>query len=148
MSFSLVLGTGVLLLLSLAASAALGGVERLMGHLLPWPVFLLELSDLFISFGVITLLLALIFKFLPDTRIGWNDVWIGAAIASLLLTTGKVLIGFYLGRSVATSVYGAVSSPLVVLVWIYYSAQILLFGAEITHVYANKHGSLLKRRPA
>jgi membrane protein len=141
LSFSLVLGTGVLLLLSFVSSTALGAVERFMGHLLPWPVFSLELGDFLLSFGVITLLLALIFKLLPDTEIAWNDVWIGAAIASLLFTTGKVLIGLYLGRSVVTSAYGAVSSPLVVLVWIYYSAQILLFGAEITHVYANKHGS-------
>ena len=113
-----------------------------MGHLLPWRVFILESV---LSFGVITLLLALIFILLPDTEIAWNDVWIGAVIASLLFTTGKVLIGLYLSRSVVTSAYGAASSPLVVLVWIYYSAQILLFGAEITHVYANRHGSLLKR---
>ncbi|RPI24169.1 MAG: YihY/virulence factor BrkB family protein [Acidobacteria bacterium] len=145
LSFSLVLGTGVLLLLSLVASAALGGVGRSMGHLLTWRVFILESV---LSFGVITLLLALVFKLLPDTKIAWNDVWIGAAIASLLFTTGKVLIGLYLSRSVVTSAYGAVSSPLVVLVWIYYSAQILLLGAEITHVYTNKHGSLSKRRPA
>jgi membrane protein len=141
LSFSMVLGTGFLLLLSFVCSAALGAVERSMGHLLPWPVFSLELVDFLLSFGVITLLLALVFKLLPDTEIAWNDVWIGAAIASLLFTTGKVLIGLYLGRSAVTSPYGAVSSPLVVLVWIYYSAQILLFGAEITHVYANKHGS-------
>jgi len=141
LSFSLVLGAGLLLLLSLVSSAALGAVERAIGHLLPWPVFSLELGDFLLSFGVITLLLALIFKLLPDTEIAWNDVWIGAAIASLLFTTGKVLIGLYLGRSVVTSAYGAVSSPLVVLVWMYYSAQILLFGAEITHVYANRHGS-------
>jgi membrane protein len=141
LSFSMVLGTGFLLLLSFVCSAALGAVERSMGHLLPWPVFSLELVDFLLSFGVITLLLALVFKLLPDTEIAWNDVWIGAAIASLLFTTGKVLIGLYLGRSAVTSPYGAVSSPLVVLVWIYYSAQILLLGAEITHVYANKHGS-------
>jgi membrane protein len=90
---------------------------------------------------VITLLLVLIFKLLPNTEIAWNDVWIGAAIASLPFTTGKVLIGLYLGRSAVASSYGALSSPLVVLVWIYYSAQILLFGAEMTHVYANRHGS-------
>ena len=144
LSFGLVLGTGFVLLLSLVSSAALGSVERLMGHLLPWPVFFLESGDFLLSFGVITLLLALIFKLLPDTEIAWNDVWIGAAIASLLFTTGKVLIGLYLGRSVVTSAYGAVSSPLVVLVWVYYSAQILLFGAEITHVYANQHGSRLE----
>jgi len=145
LSFSLVLGTGVLLLLSLVASTALGGAGGSMGHLLPWRVFILESA---LSFGVVSLLLALIFKLLPDTRIAWNDVWIGAAIASLLFTTGKVLIGLYLSRSVVTSAYGAASSPLVVLVWIYYSAQILLFGAEMTHVYAKKHGSLLKRKPA
>ncbi len=145
LSFSLVLGTGVLLLLALVAGAALVGAGVSMGHLLPWRVFILESV---LSFGVITLLLALIFKLLPNTKIAWNDVWIGAAIGSLFFTTGKVLIGLYLSRSVVTSAYGAVSSPLVVLVWIYYSAQILLFGAEITHVYANKHGSLLKRRPA
>ena len=98
LSFSLVLGTGFLLLLSLVSSAALGAVERFMGHLLPWPVFLLELVDFLLSFGVITLLLALIFKLLPDTQIAWSDVWIGAAIASLLFTIGKVLIGLYLGR--------------------------------------------------
>ena len=141
LSFSLVLGTGFLLLLSLVSSAALGAVERFMGHLLPWPVFFLELVDFLFSFGVITLLLAAIFRLLPDTEIAWNDVWIGAAIASLLFTTGKVLIGLYLAGSAVASAYGAVSSPLVVLVWIYYSAQIFLFGAEITHVYANKHGS-------
>jgi membrane protein len=141
LSFSLVLGTGILLLFSLLSSAALAAVESFMGHLLPWAVYSLELGDFLLSFGVVTLLLALIFKLLPDTEIAWNDVWIGAAIASLLFTAGKVLIGLYLGRSAVTSAYGAVSSPLVVLVWIYYSAQILLFGAEITHVYANKRGS-------
>jgi len=141
LSFSLVLGTGFLLLLSLVSSATLGAVQRFMGHLLPLPVFSLELIDFLLSFGVITLLLAAIFRLLPDTEIAWNDVWIGAAIASLLFTTGKVLIGLYLLGSAVSSAYGAVSSPLVVLVWIYYSAQIFLFGAEITHVYANKHGS-------
>jgi membrane protein len=148
LSFSLVLGTGVLLLLSLVCSAALGAVERFMGHLLPWPVVFLESADFLFSFGVITLLLAAIFRLLPDTEIAWNDVWIGAAIASLLLTTGKVLIGLYLAGSAVTSAYGAVSSPLVVLVWTYYSAQIFLFGAEITHVYANKHGSRVESSTA
>ena len=141
LSFSLVLGTGFLLLLSLVSSAALGAVQRFVGHSLPWPVFLLESVDFLLSFGVITLLLAAIIRLLPDTEIVWNDVWIGAAIASLLFTTGKMLIGLYLAGSVVASAYGAVSSPLVILVWIYYSAQIILFGAEITHVYANKHGS-------
>jgi membrane protein len=144
LSFSLVLGTGFLLLLSLVSSATLAAVQRFMGHLLPWPVFSLEMIDFLLSFGVITLLLAMVFKLLPDTEIAWNDVWVGAAIASLLFTAGKVLIGLYLLGSAVSSAYGAVSSPLVVLVWIYYSAQILLFGAEITHVYANKHGSRIE----
>jgi membrane protein len=143
-SFALVLGTGFLLLLSLISSAALGAVQRFMGHILRWPVFLLESVDFLLSFAVITLLLAMIFRLLPNAKIAWNDVWIGAAIASLLFTIGKVLIGLYLGGSAVASVYGAVSSPLVVLVWIYYSAQIFIFGAEITHVYANKHGSRAK----
>jgi membrane protein len=143
LSFSLVLGTGFLLLLSLVSSATLAAVKRFMGHLLPWPVFSLELIDFLLSFGVITLLAAMVFKLLPDTKIAWSDVWVGAAIASLLFTAGKVLLGLYLLGSAVSSAYGAVSSPLVVLVWIYYSAQIFLFGAEITHVYANKHGSQL-----
>jgi membrane protein len=153
LSFGLVLGTGFLLLLSLISSAALGAVRRFMIQVLPWPVFLLELVDFLLSFGVIALLLAAIFRLLPDTEIAWNDVWIGASIASLLFTIGKLLIGLYLGGSAVASTYGAVSSPLVILVWIYCSAQILIFGAEVTHIYANKHGSrakspLVQQRPA
>jgi membrane protein len=144
-SFSLVLGTGFLLLLSVILSAALGIAKRFVGHVFPGPVLLLQSVDFFLSMALITLLLAMIFKLLPDTRIAWNDVWIGAAFASLLYTIGKVMIGSYLGGSAVSSTYGAVSAPLVVLVWIYYSAQILLFGAEITCVYANKHGSRAER---
>ena len=140
LSFSLVLCTGVLLLFSLVSSAALGAVKRSMGHQLPLPVFFLESVDFIFWCAVIALLLAAVFRLLPDAEIAWNDVWIGAAIASLLFTTGKVMIGLYLAGSAVTSAYGAVSSLLIVLVWIYYSAQIVLFGAEITHVYANKHG--------
>lgn len=140
-SFCLVLSTGFLLMVSLVSSAVLGTVGKFMGHLLPKPVFLLESVDLLVSFGVITLLLAMIFKFLPDTEIAWSDVWIGAGVASLLFTIGKVLIGFYLLRSTVASAYGAAASLVILLVWIYYSAQILLLGAEVTHVYANKHGS-------
>lgn len=141
LSFSLVLGTGLLLLMSLISSAALRVVQRFMGHTLPWHVFILGLGDFIVSFGAITLLLAMIFKVLPQTPIAWRDVWSGAAIASFLFTIGKLLLGLYLGGSIVVSAYGAVSSPLVILVWIYYSAQILIFGAEVTHVYANKHGS-------
>ncbi len=141
LSFGLVLGTGFLLLASLVLSAALGAVGKFMGNLLPGPVFLLELVNSLLSFGAIMLLLATIFKFVPDTEIAWRDVWIGAAVASLLFTIDKALLGFYLGRSTVASAYGAAGSLVIIMVWIYYSAQILFFGAEVTHVYTNKYGS-------
>jgi membrane protein len=97
--------------------------------------------NFFVSFAVITLLFALIFKYLPDAQIAWSNVWIGAAITALLFAIGKFILGFYLGNSAIGSAYGAAGSILVVLVWIYYSAQILFFGAEFTKVYANRYGA-------
>jgi membrane protein len=144
LSFSLVLGTGVLLLVSIVSTTALAAMAKFIRQQLPWPLFFWESVDFIFWCGVITLLLATIFRLLPDTEIAWSDMWIGAAIASLLFTVGKVLIGLYLAGSAAGSAYGAMSAPLVVLVWIYYSAQIVLFGAEITHVYANKYGSRIE----
>ena len=143
-SFGLVLGTGFLLMVSLVISAVLGAAGRFMGHLLPGPVVLLESLTALLSFAVITLLLAMIFKFLPAAEIAWSDVWIGATVASLLFTIGKVLIGVYLVRSTVASAYGAAASLVILLVWVYYSAQILLLGAEVTHVYAYKYGSRVK----
>jgi membrane protein len=141
LSFGLVLGTGFLLMVSLALSAALAVVGTFMGHLLPIPAFMLESVNFLLSFAVITLLFAMIFKFLPDTEVAWGDVWIGAAVTAFLFTIGKMLIGLYLGESSVASAYGAAGSLVVVLVWVYYSAQILLLGAEFTHVYANRRGS-------
>jgi membrane protein len=141
LSFGLVLGTGCLLLVSLALSAALAVAGKFMGDLLPAPAFFFESVNSLLSFGVTTLLFAMLFKLLPDTKIAWSDVWIGAAATSLLFTTGKMLIGLYLGRSTMASAYGAAASLVIVLVWVYYSAQILLLGAEFTHIYAEKHGS-------
>ncbi len=140
MSFGLVLGTGLLLILSLAVSAALHAMRSFMGLPLPGPIFL-ESVDFLFSFGAIALLLAMIFKYLPDTEVAWSDVWIGAAVASLLSTTGKTLMGLYLTRSTVASAYGAAASLVIILTWVYYSAQILLLGAEITHVYAIRRGS-------
>jgi membrane protein len=141
-SFGLVLATGFLLLVSLALSAALGAMGKFMGHMLPAAAFLLfESLNFIVSVAVITLLFAMIYKVLPDTEIAWSDVWIGAAITALLFTVGKLLIGLYLGRSTVASPYGAAGSLVILLVWVYYSAQILLLGAEFTHVYAGKHGS-------
>ena len=141
LSFGLVLGLGFLLLVSLVVSAALGAVGNFIAPLLPWPVFLLESVNFLLSLGVIALLLAMIFKYLPDAEIAWSDVWMGAAVASLLLTTGKALIGLYLARSTVASAYGAASSLVIILTWVYYSAQIVLFGAEVTQVYSHQHGS-------
>jgi membrane protein len=138
-SLGLVVATGFLLLTSLVITASLSAAERLVGTLLPISIVVLQSMNFVFSFVVITLLFALMFKLIPDTIIPWRDVWMGAAVTSLLFTVGKVLIGFYLGHSALTSAYGAAASLVVFLIWIYYSAQILLFGAEITHVYALKY---------
>src|SRR6202049_1674023 len=138
-SLGLVVATGFLLLTSLVVTAALSAAERFVSNLLPTSIILLESINFVFSFGMITILFALIFKFIPDVTIPWRDVRMGAVVTSLLFTVGKVVIGFYLGHSALTSPYGAAASLVVFLIWIYYSAQILLFGAEITHVYALKY---------
>ena len=141
LSLGLVLATGFLLLTSLVVTAFLSATEKYISNLLPKSLVLLESINLVFSFCIITLLFALIFKFIPDTAILFRDVWMGAAVTSILFTVGKVIIGFYLGHSTLTSAYGAAASLVIFLIWIYYSAQILLFGAELTHVYALKYGS-------
>src|SRR5262245_36858118 len=141
LSFGLVLGTGFLLLMSLALSAALAVAGGFVGYLLPAPAFLFDFASSLLSFGIITVLFGMIFKVLPGTKITWRDVWVGAAVTSLRFTLGKMLIGFYLGKSSLASAYGAAASLVIVLVWVYYSSQILLLGAEFTRIYANKYGS-------
>ena len=141
-SVGLVVATGFLLLTSLVVTAFLSAAERFASNLLPIGVLLLGSVNFVFSFGMITILFALIFKFIPATVIRWRDVQMGAAVTSLLFTCGKSAIGFYLGHSALTSAYGAAASLVVFLIWIYYSAQILLFGAELTHVYALRYGSL------
>jgi membrane protein len=147
LSFGLVLGLGFLLLVSLVVSAALGAVGNFIAPLLPWPVFLLETVNFILSLGVIALLLAMIFRYLPDADIAWTDVWMGAAVASLLLTSGKALIGLYLAKSTVASAYGAASSLVIILTWVYYSAQIVLFGAELTHVHSQQGGTQAEGSP-
>jgi membrane protein len=136
LSFGLVLASGFLLLSSLVVTASLSAAEKYISNSLPRSLVLLESMNLVFSFCTITLLFALIFKFIPDTTVPWRDVWMGAAVTSILFT-----VGFYLGHSALTSAYGAAASLVIFLIWIYYSAQILLFGAELTHVYALKYGS-------
>jgi len=144
-SLGLVVATGFLLLASLVVTAVLSAAEEFLSNVLPIPPILLESVHIVLSFGVITILFALIFKFIPDTKIPWGDVRMGAAVTAILFTAGKVVIGLYLGHSALTSAYGAAASLVIFLIWIYYSAQILLFGAELTHAYAVKYGSRMQR---
>jgi membrane protein len=137
-AFGLVVGIGLLLMASLVVSAWLSAVSRFFAHRLPAPAAVLETVDIAISFGIITVLFAVIFKLLPDVRMAWRDVWLGAALTSLLFTAGKAVIGFYLGRTTLSSAYGAAGSLVVILFWVYYSAQILFFGAEFTKVRARR----------
>jgi membrane protein len=135
LSFSLVLTIGFLLLVSLALSTGLSAVGKYLSWLLPAYMFpVLYIVNAAFSFAVTTVLFAAIYKILPDTRVRWRNVWLGASMAALLFSIGRTLIGFYLGRSSFSSVYGAAGSFVVILFWVYYSAQILFFGAEFTQV--------------
>jgi membrane protein len=144
LSLAMVLGVGFLLLVSLVLNAVLAAFGKYLGGILPLPPLVLEIIYFIVSFAVITLLFALMYKVLPDVEISWSDVWVGASITALLFTIGKFLIGLYLGRSTVGTAYGAAGSLIVILIWIYYSAQILFFGAELTQVYTNKYGSRMR----
>src|SRR5665647_2825685 len=141
LSFGLVLGLGFMLTVSLVVSAALAALGKWWGGWFQgWDV-LLEILNFAVSLGIFTLLFAMIYKIMPRANISWRDVWTGAAVTALLFTIGKVLIGLYLGKSSLASGFGAAGSLVVLIAWVYYSAQIFLFGAEYTWVYANRHGS-------
>lgn len=140
-SFGMILGIGFLLLVSLVISAGLSAVNTWMTGLLPGAEVLFTVLNFVVSLALITLLFAMIYRFLPDVRIAWRDVWMGAFFTALLFTAGKFLIGLYLGRSSVASVFGAAGSLVIVLLWIYYSTQILFFGAEMTQVYARMRGA-------
>ncbi len=136
-----VLGTGFLLLVSLVLSAGLSAFGKWFGGWLPVSEFVLQLLNIMVSIVVITCLFAMMFKLLPDATVAWKDVWIGAFLTAVLFTVGKFAIGIYLGKSDIGSSYGAAASLVILLVWVYYSAQIFLLGAEFTQVYANIYGS-------
>jgi membrane protein len=142
----MILGIGFVLLVSLAMSAVLAGIGKFFGEFLPVPEPLLYLANMLLSFVVITAMFALIYKYLPDVEVAWSDVWKGAAFTAVLFVIGKFLLGLYLGKAAVGSAYGAAGSLVVLLVWVYYSAQIFFFGAEVTQVYANMYGSRI--RPA
>lgn len=141
LSFAMILAIGFLLLVSLVVTAALSATQETIGNALLFSEFFMQIVNLAISIGVITVLFALMFKFLPDADIAWHDAWIGAFLTSLLFSLGKAAIGIYLGNSAVGSTFGAAGSLVLLLLWIYYSAQILFFGAELTQVYANGYGS-------
>jgi membrane protein len=141
LSIGLVLGVGFLLLVSLVASAVLAAVESMLGSFMPQWSVILPVMDLTLSFAMTTLLFAMIYKYVPRETIAWGDVWVGAVATALLFTVGKFLIGIYLGKSSFSSAYGAAGSLVVLLLWIYYSAQIFLLGAEFTRVVTYKYGS-------
>jgi len=141
LSFTMILGIGFLLLVSLVITAGLSATQETIGNAFPFSELMLQIVNLLISIGVITILFALMFKFLSDADIAWHDVWMGALVTAMLFSIGKTAIGIYLGNSAVASVFGAAGSLVILLLWIYYSAQILFFGAEFTQVYANKYGS-------
>jgi membrane protein len=141
LSFGFILVVGFLLLVSLLLTAAIGFVGEWFGGMVPGMEALVQILNSVLSLAVITLLFAMIFKFLPDAKIGWHDVWIGALITAALFTMGKFALGLYLGKSGVGSSYGAAGSLIVLFLLVYYSSKILFFGAEFTQVYANRFGS-------
>jgi membrane protein len=144
LSFGMVAGICFLLLVSLAIEALLKGFSHYVQSVLPGGMVIALAVYLVFDFAVVVLLFAMIFKFLPDVKIQWRDVWIGAAMTAILFGIGKWLLGFYLGSGAAGSAYGAASSLITLLLWVYYSSQILLFGAEFTQVYAQRAGRELE----
>ena len=141
LSFAMVLTIGFLLLVSLLLTAGLSAMGKYIGSYIPAFEAVSQVLNFVVSFGVITVLFAFIFKYMPDVRMPWKDVWMGAAITSLLFALGKLGLGMYLAKSTTANAFGAAGSLVVVLLWVYYSAQILFFGAEITQVYAKQRGS-------
>ena len=144
--FGMVLGIIFLLTVSLIASAAISAFGKVLAGSLPLPEIVFHALDFVISFGMITVLFAALYKFLPNARVDWRDTWIGAAVTSFLFVAGKLLLGLYLGKGSVASSYGAAGSVLIILLWVYYSGIIFYTGAEFTRVFADQHGS--RRQPA
>jgi membrane protein len=148
-SLLLLLGVAFFLLVSLAVSAGLSALGERGSGVLPGGLSLplLHVIDLGASFGVITLLFAAMLKVLPDARVAWRDVWLGAVVTALLFLAGKSAIGFYLGRSNPGEAYGAAASLAVLLVWVYYASMIVLLGAELTQVFAHQRKATIEPEP-
>jgi membrane protein len=146
LSLSVILVIGFLLLVSLVISTALAALSDYLDWILPGLATILHIVHLTLSFGFTTVLFAMMFKILPDKAVEWDEVWLGAAVAALLFTVGKHLISLYIGSSNMGSTYGAAGALIIVLVWVYYSAQILLLGAEFAKAYTDQRRSLRELR--
>ena len=138
--FTMVVVVSVLLLGSFLVSTVIQFYSVYVNRFLPEAAFAWHYVDLASSFAVVTLLFALLYKFLPDARVAWSDVWVGATVTALFFAAGKFLFTLFLGTTIIESVYGAAGSLLIILIWVYFSTAILLLGAEFTHVYAERHG--------
>ena len=143
-SFGLVVAIGFLLLVSLTVTAALAALNAWLFNLSPADALLWNIVNTLVSIVVTTGLFALLFRFLPDVRLRWRDVTTGAGVTAVLFTIGQQVIGLYLGQSSIASSYGAAGSMMILLLWVYYSCQILLFGAQFTRVWACRHGAKVK----
>ncbi|HEY0883937.1 MAG TPA: YihY/virulence factor BrkB family protein [Ramlibacter sp.] len=146
LSFGLILGLAFLLMISLVVSAGVAALGTWMGGMMPGWETMLHAINLLVSVSIATILFAMIFKLMPSTPIDWRDVWVGAFVTAVLFEVGKLLIGLYLGKSGVTESFAAAGSLVVLLAWVYYAAQIFLFGAEFTKAYADAHGSLSGRQ--
>lgn len=140
-SFTMVLGTGFLLLVSLVITAAVSSLSDILKKILPGGDIVGQVVSFIVSVLIIALVFTLLFKFLPDVKITWGDVWIGGLVTSILFSLGQIALGLYLGSGAVGKSFGAAGSLVIILVWIYYSTQILFMGAEFTQVYTNKYGS-------
>jgi membrane protein len=144
LSFAAVLALGFLLLVSLLVTAVLAAAGKFAAPYMHEGV--LHVVSMLVSFAVVTVLFAMMFKWLPDVSVAWRDVWLGAFLTALFFEVGKAAIGFYIGKQGLESTYGAAASIVVLLIWVYYTSQIVLMGAEVTHAYAKREGSIRQRR--
>jgi membrane protein len=141
LSFGLVLGLAFLLMVSLIINAMLAALGTWSAGMVPGWEVLLQAINTAVTFGILILLFGMIYRFMPQAPVAWRDVWVGATVTAVLFELGKFLIGMYVGRASVSSSYAAAGSLVVVLIWVYYAAQVFLLGAEFTWVYANAHGS-------
>ena len=147
-SFAIVLSIGFLLIISLVITTWISALAALSASIVPWQAVIMHIANSVASFIVISGLFAAIYKIMPDVRIEWRDVILGGAVTSLLFTLGKLILGFYLGRASYASTYGAAASIVVLIAWVYYSAQIFFLGAEFTKAFATRYGSHPQSHPA